>query len=102
VAAYIAAMTPGGRVRFEDLPANLRRTAPDMPVQHSQAGPDVRLDLSYMDARRDWLDLFQERYVSAQLEAHGGNVSAAARAAGMDRRSIQRILSRIRGGGDEG
>ena len=57
---------------------------------------DVRVDLPYMEARRAWLDLFQERYVLAQLEAHDGNVSAAARASDMDRRSIQRILTRLR------
>jgi len=96
-AAYLAAMTRGGRVRFEDLPPSLRRAAPDLPVQHAHTGLGVRLDLPYMEARRAWLDLFQDRYVTAQLDAHEGNISAAARAAGMDRRSIQRILSRVRG-----
>ena len=94
-AAYLAAMTSGSRVQFEDLPASLQRTAPQAPTRASPA--DVRIDLPYMDARRAWLDLFQERYVLAQLEAHQGNVSAAARASEMDRRSIQRILTRLRG-----
>ncbi len=57
----------------------------------------IRIDLPYMESRRAWLDVFQERYILAQLEAHNGNVSATARAAGMDRRSIQRILARVRG-----
>ncbi len=95
-AAYVAAMTPGGRVRFEDLPNSLRRTAPDAPDRERGGGVHVRTDLPYMEARRDWLDQFQIQYVSTLLEEHGGNVSAAARAAGMDRRSIQRILSRVR------
>ena len=96
-AAYIVAMTQGSRVRFDDLPANVRRPSPDAPVTASGAGPGVRIDLPYMEARRVWLDVFQERYVRAQVSAHNGNISAAARACGMDRRSIQRILSRLDG-----
>ena len=97
VASYVAAMTPGGRVRMQDLPPALLRPPPevsDRGVPTSITGPEVRIDLPYMEARRLYLDDFQQRYVEAVLEAHDGNVSAAARAAGMDRRSIQRILKR--------
>jgi two-component system response regulator HydG len=62
---------------------------------------EIRVDLSYMEARRVFLDDFQLRYVEAVLAAHDHNVSRAARAAGMDRRSIQRIQSRARTGGRE-
>ena len=99
-AAFLVAMTPGSRVRFDDLPANLRRASPETPGGDS--GVDVRIDVPYMEARRQFLDQFQERYVMAQLEAHAGNVSAAARASEMDRRSIQRILSRVRGSAADG
>jgi len=98
VASYVAAMTPGGRVRMEDLPPTLLRPPPEVPDARvgvaATTADDVRIDLPYMDARRLFLDDFQQRYVAAILEAHDGNVSAAARAAGMDRRSIQRILKR--------
>lgn len=97
VASYVAAMTSGPRVRMEDLPATLHRPPPEVPDARVGIGvhaDDVRIDLPYMDARRLFLDDFQQRYVTAILEAHEGNVSGAARAAGMDRRSIQRILKR--------
>jgi DNA-binding NtrC family response regulator len=98
VAAYCAAMTPGGRVRMEDLPPGLLRPPPEVPDSALPAGllssSEVRIDLPYMEARRMFLDDFQQRYVEAILEAHDNNVSAAARAAGMDRRSIQRIMRR--------
>ena len=97
VAAYVTAMTLGSRVGLDDLPRNLHRASPDLPMAAEGvgfAGVDLRIDLPYMEARRLWLDDFQQRYVEAILEAHAGNVSAAARAAGMDRRSIQRILGR--------
>jgi ActR/RegA family two-component response regulator len=53
-----------------------------------------------MEARRQVLDWFQDRYVLQLLELHDQNVSAAARAAGLDRRSIQRVLARHRQRGD--
>ena len=98
VASYLAAMTPGARVRMDDLPPTLLRAPPEVPdarVSVSLSNDDVRIDLPYMEARRLFLDDFQQRYVAAILDAHDGNVSAAARAAGMDRRSIQRILKRV-------
>lgn len=99
VASFVAAMTPGSRVRMEDLPPALLRRPPEvadaaLPVGLSAS--EVRIDLPYIEARRLFLDDFQQRYVEAILEAHNGNVSAAARSAGMDRRSIQRIMKRAR------
>jgi DNA-binding NtrC family response regulator len=101
VAQYVAAMTPGGRVRMEDLPPSLLRPPPEVPgttLPMVFPASEIRIDLPYMEARRLFLDDFQQRYVEAVLEAHEGNVSAAARAAGMDRRSIQRIVRRGRVG----
>ena len=98
VVQYIVAMTRGPHASLEDLPPRLLGERPELAVTPT---PDptasqavVRTDLPYMEARRLWLDDFQERYVLALLREHGGNVSAAARAADMDRRSIQRILKR--------
>lgn len=97
-AHYVAALTRGTMIHLEDLPPALQGAAPTLEVSGAPDAPDLalRLDLPYMEARRVFLDDFQLRYVEAQLEAHDGNVSAAARAAGMDRRSIQRILARHR------
>jgi DNA-binding NtrC family response regulator len=91
-AQYVAAMVPGASIGLDDLPAQVRR---ERPVSRGSGSPsaDVRIDLPYMEARRLFLDDFQLRYVAAQLAACDGNVSAAARAAGMDRRTIQRILA---------
>jgi DNA-binding NtrC family response regulator len=101
VARYLAAMTVGPRAGIDDLPDSLRRSAPAGRTEVVAGGgagqiPSIRTDLTYMEARRVYLDAFQDAYVTAVLEAFGGNVSAAARAAGMDRRSIQRVLARKR------
>jgi DNA-binding NtrC family response regulator len=46
-------------------------------------------------AKQELIDEFERRYVRALLERHGGNVSAAARAAGIDRMSIHKMLNRL-------
>jgi DNA-binding NtrC family response regulator len=97
LAQYVAALA-GGRIHLQDLPPAYRGSLPERSVAAVGGGASVaiRTELPYLEARRVWLDEFQIRYVEAQLAAHGGNVSAAARAAGMDRRSIQRVISRLR------
>ena len=98
VASFVAAMTQRAEVQMTDLPPALQRPPPELPDAARFVFPSsqIRIDLPYMDARRAFLDDFQQRYVEAILAAHDGNVSAAARAAGMDRRSIQRIVGRSR------
>ena len=46
-------------------------------------------------AKRDLVAEFERRYISQLLERHGGNISAAARAAGIDRMSIHKMLNRL-------
>ncbi|MCO4746854.1 MAG: sigma-54-dependent Fis family transcriptional regulator [Proteobacteria bacterium] len=95
VAHYLVALSSGPRVTMADLPPQLRGPVPVMPSLTVDA-PKVRTDLPYIEARRQWLDAFQLKYVSQLLEEHDGNISQAARASQMDRRSIQRILKRLR------
>lgn len=89
--AYLAVVPQGASVDIDDLPPRLR----DLTHGTETGGPAIRTDLPYLQARRKWLDVFQARYVQALLDEHGGNVSAAARAAGLDRRTIQRIRNRL-------
>jgi two-component system response regulator GlrR len=53
----------------------------------------------YEEARRLALDSFERQYVTVLLDRHGGNVSEAARAAGLNRTYLHRLLRRhgIRG-----
>lgn len=95
-AHYIASLAPGPIVRINDLPPQMLTDLP-APTEAEAAQPEVDLALPYKAAKRKWMDTFEDRYVIALLARHGGNVSAAARGAGMDRRSIQRMLKRIRG-----
>ena len=94
---YVTSLVSGDTVTPADLPATvqanggIRDGTPASPESVS-----VDLSMTYKDAKRAWLDRFEDAYVTAMLEAHNGNVSAAANQAGMDRRSIQRILKRQR------
>jgi ActR/RegA family two-component response regulator len=46
--------------------------------------------------RDQWIRYVERRYLEELLRQHGNNVSAAARAAGMSRIHLHRILSRAR------
>jgi DNA-binding NtrC family response regulator len=51
-------------------------------------------NLPYAEARRQALDAFEREYVRGLLQMHGGRVAVAARAAGIDRVYLYRLLRR--------
>lgn len=55
---------------------------------------EVRTDLPYKAAKRQWLEVFEREYFRDLLKRHDYNISHAARAAEIDRKSIQRIMKR--------
>ncbi len=99
-AQFIASLTSGPHVTARDLPPTFRRGSSMPPSGWLPADNGetpitaIRSDLPYKEAKRQWLNIFEGQYVQAILRESGGNVSQAARASGMDRRSIQRILKR--------
>ncbi len=74
------------------------RLEPDI-VPSGEAGGAFQIPIDptvpFKVAKQDLIEAFERRYVRALLDAHGGNVSAAARAAGIDRMSIHKILGRL-------
>ena len=64
------------------------------PKKESQLG-DIDLDVPFKTAKQKLVDEFDRRYLSALLEAHDGNISAAARAAGIERMSIYKMIRRL-------
>ena len=94
---YVTSLVSGDTVTPADLPATVQANGGIRDgTPASLESVSVDLSMTYKDAKRAWLDRFENAYVTAMLEAHNGNVSAAANQAGMDRRSIQRILKRQR------
>ncbi|MEB2312954.1 MAG: sigma 54-interacting transcriptional regulator [Sorangiineae bacterium] len=79
-AIYLAAASGDGEARLIDLPVS------------PSASPDARLGFqpgaSYRETRAEFEADFERRYVGWLLDRHGGNVSAAAREAKMDRKHL--------------
>jgi transcriptional regulator with GAF, ATPase, and Fis domain len=57
----------------------------------------VPLDQVYRDFREQWVDHGERVYLEKVLEAHGGNVAAAAERAGLDRTHVYRLIRKHRG-----
>jgi two-component system, NtrC family, response regulator GlrR len=62
-------------------------------VDASSLGP-IDASVPFKAERARWTRSFETRYLSALLLAHGGNVTTAARAAGLDRTYFYRLLWR--------
>jgi two-component system response regulator AtoC len=82
----LAALHPGGVLGPEDL-------AEDSPPVEAASSLSALL---WKDAREQYLAGFEQSYAQAVLARCGGNVSAAARAAGVDRKTFYALLKRER------
>ncbi|AUX23391.1 ATPase AAA [Sorangium cellulosum] len=71
------------------------RAPPPVGERAPESAPaPVDVSLPYAEARDRVLADFERRYFEALLAAHGGKVSRAAAAAGLDRRYLYRLLHR--------
>jgi DNA-binding NtrC family response regulator len=75
-----------------------RRSAPSSP-QLTGGGVDIRVPFKI--AKDSAVDAFERSYLGALLESCGGNMSKAARTAGMDRMYLHRLVQKhgLRGQG---
>ncbi len=75
-------------IEVDDLPAEIR--------SQQKGGGEVEVyslaHLPYAQAKKLAMRAFERRYLSALLEKSDGNVSSAARAAGVDRSNFRRLL----------
>jgi transcriptional regulator with GAF, ATPase, and Fis domain len=95
-AIYIA--TAGGEreIRLVDLPVSPGSIAGNQPSAGNAGYPAFESEKSYREIRADFEAEFERRYVAWLLDRHGGNISAAAREAKMDRKHLY-DLARKRG-----
>ncbi|MBI4820075.1 MAG: sigma 54-dependent Fis family transcriptional regulator [Deltaproteobacteria bacterium] len=97
-----------GRLTAYDWPDNVRelkaslervvtfRGAKEPEAEIDRTDPDegVGVDLPYKEARTRMLVAFEREYVRGLLARHGGNVSKASRAAGIDRVYLHRLIKK--------
>jgi DNA-binding NtrC family response regulator len=91
VERIVSMCLPGQEILPEDIPEELsvRRTV-------NGRGPVVTFsaDLPFHDAKNDAITVFEKEYLSDLLKRHNGNISQAARTAGIDRKTIHRMLAK--------
>ena len=64
------------------------------PRKEGQFG-EIDIEVPFKVAKQKLVDEFDRRYLEALLEAHDNNISAAARAAGIERMSIYKMIRRL-------
>ena len=70
---------------------------PSTTATASEGAMTIPVDVSvpFKEAKQTVIGEFERRYISKLLAEHDGNISAAARAAGIDRMSIHKMLHRL-------
>jgi len=82
-------LAEGETVSPADLPASLR-----LPQKAPAAA--VAEHLTLKDAKQQWVEALERDYLIVLLQKHQGNISQAAKTAGVDRKTIHRLLKRYR------
>ena len=81
-------------IGLQDLPEQLRSAA--IPGRIETGAREGTSAGSLKDAKNRWLSRFEAVYINNLLKDHGGNVSEAARAAGIDRKTVYRLIRKYR------
>ncbi|MBI5694410.1 MAG: sigma-54-dependent Fis family transcriptional regulator [Nitrospirae bacterium] len=89
VISRATALSTGGVTGPDDLPEHIRETR-GAPVGGIKSG------LSFKDAKKRWLATFEKEYLADLLKKHDNNISRAAVEAGIDRKTIHRLLNKYK------
>ena len=101
--AVLLAENPTDEDSLRRAPAPVQRSEPSITVTPSQTATStdaqmtvpVDVTIAFKTAKQNVISEFERRYISRLLAQHDGNISAAARAAGIDRMSIHKMLHRL-------
>jgi DNA-binding NtrC family response regulator len=86
----VSLCSPGQEITPEDLPEELT----EGPTNGRGPAPVVRSDLPFHEAKNEAIAVFEKEYLRDLLRRHNGNISQAARTAGIDRKTIHRMLAK--------
>lgn len=92
------ALSEGPTITRRDLPEHVLHVGARPASIPRESGQDVALpaagDLPLKDAKERWMQVLEAGYLRDVLERHDGNVSAAANAAGIDRKTFHRLINK--------
>jgi transcriptional regulator of acetoin/glycerol metabolism len=93
------ALADSPRIRRRDLPDSVLRGESARRAAAPGGGQLATLaasglDLPLQEAREQWLSALEGAYLKEQLARHGGNISAAAKAANIDRKTFHRLVTK--------
>ena len=95
------ALADGERITTLDLPEHILSAARRQEAQPGRAaggGASEPLtsgaDLPLKEAKERWMHVLEGSYLRDLLERHGGNISAAAKAVGIDRKTFHRLIGK--------
>jgi DNA-binding NtrC family response regulator len=92
------ALTEGDLVRRRDLPDYVLAREPVRGAGRDGGDAETRIagteGLPLTEARERWMAVLESNYLRDLLDRHDGNISAAAKAAGIDRKTFHRLVSK--------
>ncbi|HUG37483.1 MAG TPA: sigma-54 dependent transcriptional regulator [Candidatus Limnocylindrales bacterium] len=92
------ALADGQLITVRDLPDHIvtggRLLVAGPRLQESGEAITPRSDLPLKEAKEHWMQVLEGSYLRDLLERHGGNISAAAKTAGIDRKTFHRLITK--------
>ena len=81
-------LTDNTELKLEDLPEYVREQSV------VTTSPKIRGDVPFKEAKEEWVETFEKDYIVDLLKRNDLNISKAAKQAGIDRKSVQRLLKK--------
>jgi len=86
------ALAEGEMITLAELPAHFRPSAGSVDETHPAESSSAGMTLK--EAKERWIGQLEASYVADLLQRENGNVSEAARKAGVDRKTLHRLLNK--------
>jgi len=92
------ALADGDTITAPDLPDHVRAGGRAVPATSVELPAGVQVadttDLGLKEAKERWMSVLEASYLRDLLGRHDGNISAAAKAAGIDRKTFHRLINK--------
>ena len=97
VVRRMCVMVDGPTITMREVPSELLSTPDDASGVFAETAAGIEsCELAFSAAKTQYLNLFEASYLKSTLDRHAGNVSRAAEAARVDRKTFYRLLRKHR------